>query len=242
MSSSIDLQEVFENRQQELEARLVRARSIAHPTAAGDEGEENWAEVIREFLPRRYEVARHRFVIDADGRMSDQQDIVIYDKLYAPTFFVLGSTEYIPVESVYAVFEVKPRLTKRNMLYAADKVRSVRQLKPNPGYFRIYTGELKQAEGERHLLGGILCHESAWSPPLGEPFERVMSELDENQILDLGCVVTGGAFYREKENLRRAGSDQGLIAFCVSLFDALQKAGNAPGVSALVYGRQLWLD
>lgn len=240
MSRSIDLGEVFSNRQEELSVRLARSRSLTHPTAAGDEGEFSWEQVLRDFLPSRYSVARGRFVIDAHGSVSEQQDIVIYDGLYAPAFLVLGEISYIPVESVYAVIEVKPTLTKENVEAAASKAASVRRLVKSPGDFGILGGDKPARHQEKPILAGIVCHESKWSPAFGDTFETVVAGLDEDSRLNLGCVADSGAFSALAEDVLRASADNALIAFCVALFDGLQKFGNATAVDVIAYGRELW--
>lgn len=239
MNDKINLHDVFENRQKELEARLTRARTLTHPTNAGDEGEESWVEVLRDFLPRRYDISRHRFVIDSDGDISEQQDIVIYDGQFAPTFLVIGGTRFIPIESVYAVMEVKPTLSKGTLQYAGSKAGSVRKLRMKPGDHRIHTGELITGEGGR-VLAGILTHDSDWRPPFGKPFHENLRALPPEQQIDLGCVVREGAFSGLDEEISTSHPNTALIAFCIALFDALQKHGNAPGVDARRYGRELW--
>lgn len=240
MSGRINLGEVFSNRQEELSVRLARARSLTHPTAAGDEGEFSWEQVLRDFLPSRYSVARGRFVIDAQGSVSDQQDIVIYDGLYAPAFLVLGEISYVPVESVYAVIEVKPSLNKVNVEAAASKAASVRRLIKSPGDFGILGGEKPARHHEKPVLAGIVCHESNWSPAFGDAFETVMASLDDDSRLNLGCVANSGAFSALADEVARASADNALIAFCVALFDGLQKIGNATAVDVIAYGRELW--
>lgn len=235
----INLEDIFANRQEELRVRLARARSLPHPTSAGDEGEEGWGEVLHDFLPRRYDVARHRFVIDAEGRVSQQQDIVISDGQFAPTFLVLGETRFIPVESVYAVLEVKPTMNKETLMYAGDKAASVRRLAYNPGKVRIYTGELTEREPIRPLAG-LLSHDSAWSDPFGKHFEAALAGLTDDANLDIGCVALKGAFSVGVDAVASASPDRALIAFCVALFDSLQKLGNAPGIDAIKYGSDLW--
>jgi hypothetical protein len=235
----IDLKDVFANRQEELRVRLARARSLPHPTSAGDEGEEGWTEVLRDFLPRRYDVARHRFVIDAEGRVSQQQDIVIYDGQFAPTFLVLGETQFIPVESVYAVLEVKTTMNKETVVYAGEKAASVRHLTHNPGKVLIYTGELAQRAPIRPIAG-LLCHDSDWADPFGEHFEGALAGLSDDARLDMGCVALKGAFSVGVDAVVSANTDKALIAFCVALFDSLQKLGNAPGIDAIKYGKELW--
>lgn len=190
---------------------------------------------------RRRDVARHRFVVDAEGRVSQQQDIVIYDGQFAPTFLVLGETQFIPVESVYAVLEVKTTMNRETVLYAGEKAASVRHLSHSPGKVLIYTGELVERAPIRPIAG-LLCHDSEWADPFGEHFESALSGLSDDARLDMGCVAQKGAFSVGVDAVVSANSDRALIAFCVALFDSLQKLGNAPGIDAIKYGKELWRD
>lgn len=72
---------------------------------------------------------RKAIVIDSDGNTSDQIDVVIYDNWYTPFIFTQNGFHYIPAEGVYAVFEVKPNISKEYIKYAGNKIASVRQLK-----------------------------------------------------------------------------------------------------------------
>jgi hypothetical protein len=210
----INLKQVFELRQEELNLRLRRARDLVHPTAAGDEGERGWTQALREFLPTRYEVARGRFIVDADGGVSEQQDIVIHDAQYAPTLLNLGDIHYVPIESVYAVLEAKPTLNKENVVAAAQKAASVRRLEVYPGEFAVVGGGTARHE-KKPIIAGLVCH-------------------------DIGCVVNGGAFSRYADQVATADPSDALIAFCMGLFHALQKVGNAVAIDPLMYGQGLW--
>jgi hypothetical protein len=56
----------------------------------------------------------------------------------------------------------------------------------------------------------------------------------------MGCVALKGAFSVGVDAVVSANTDKALIAFCVALFDSLQKLGNAPGIDAIKYGKELW--
>src|SRR5215213_6755015 len=74
-----------------------------HPTDLGDATELDWKAAIKDFLPERYQVEKAR-VLDADDKISEQIDIVIFDRQYCPLWLKgEGTSQYIPAESVYAV-------------------------------------------------------------------------------------------------------------------------------------------
>lgn len=239
MNKQIDLHEVFAQRQNELSARYDRVRTIQHPTGAGDEGEQAWEGVLRDFLPNRYSLGRGRFVVDSKGSVSEQQDIVVYDGQFSPTFLKLENISYIPVESVYAVIEVKPALSKATVKAAVQKASSVRSLTVIPGEFGTIGGGTGRHD-PKGILAGLVCHTSDWRPPFGSTFHETVESMDSPAQLDFGCVVEAGAFSRKAGIVETAPPEKALIAFCLGLFHALQTKGNASAIDPLSYGADLW--
>ncbi len=121
----MSLSNLFRNKQDEMMAILKLF--LSHSVAQGDNTENAWREFFKCFLPSRY-CCDKIFVIDSKENFSEQIDIAIYDTYFSPLFFKSGENTYIPAESVYAVFEVKPVFSKRNFEYAQNKIASVRKL------------------------------------------------------------------------------------------------------------------
>ena len=67
--------------------REIQERSTEAPGTAGDEGEENWANLLRGWLPRTYEVVTKGRIISADGRLSRQVDVVVLKSIYPKILF-----------------------------------------------------------------------------------------------------------------------------------------------------------
>src|SRR5699024_636396 len=104
-----DIAAAFRNKQEALNASFLAIRDVtSHPTTIGDQSEGDWVGLIRDFLPTRYTVGPI-FAVDHTGSMSEQIDVAIYDTHFSPQWFGgTSGTRFVPVESVYAVFEVKP--------------------------------------------------------------------------------------------------------------------------------------
>ncbi len=110
------LKDIYCEIQKEMIAADFR-KVLRHPTDKGDRIENTWISWFRNYLPKRYQAARAT-VIDSKGDTSQQIDVVLYDAQY--TYMALNDGDgilYIPAESVYAVFEVKPNLTTDHMKY-----------------------------------------------------------------------------------------------------------------------------
>lgn len=83
-------------------------------SAAGDEVEITFRQILYRKLPNRYYVG-HGHVVDSALNSSPQFDVVIADNTNAPILFrTQKGSEYFPYESVYAVGEVKSTYYKKD--------------------------------------------------------------------------------------------------------------------------------
>ncbi len=191
MSDKINLRKLFAGLQAQMIAQLNTNREfIEHPGSKGDSLENTWIEWLRTYLPNRYCVDK-AIVIDSKGQLSHQIDLVIYDQTYTPFVFKQNGIFYIPAEGVYAVFEVKPDLDKGNIIYAGDKIESVRKL------FRTSTkiidrGKPYNPRALTKILGGVLTIETKIKD---ETIEGHLKSLKGLKSIDIGCAVKNKSFY-----------------------------------------------
>ena len=128
-NKKVDIKEIFSGLQDQMEAKLTFNKKIlTHPVSKGDASELEWLDMLSTYLPKRYCVSKAH-VIDHEGSVSDQIDIVIYDRHYSPFILQQNGATYIPAESVYVVIEVKPTIDASTIKYASQKALSVRRLK-----------------------------------------------------------------------------------------------------------------
>ncbi len=161
-SGQIDLAKVFHRVQQQMLADLSVSGMFEHASSAGAAAEHHWIRLFERYLPQRYRAAP-TFVIDADGRRSRQIDLAIFDNLYAPLLFPHEAGLHIPAESVYAVFEIKPTISKQWLRDAAEKAASVRALRRTSAPI-IASGALRRAPVRpQPILAGLLATSSVWS-------------------------------------------------------------------------------
>lgn len=191
--SMIDLKEMFAGLQTEMNAALnINRFAIHHQGSKGDATEDKWIEFLRTYLPKRYNVDK-AMVIDHEGNVSQQIDIVLYDVFYTPFIFNHDGFKYIPAEGVYAVFEVKQDI-KNNIEYAGKKIESVRKLK-RTSIPMICTGCQHNARPLSPILGGILTTTSSYEQC--ETIEENLKKLSGMQSLDLCCCADKYSFYIE---------------------------------------------
>ncbi len=196
-SGQLDLSDVFLKVQQELLAQMAVGGLFEHASAAGTATERHWIDLFNRYLPQRYR-STSAFVIDSTGRRSRQIDIAIFDNLYSPLLFPHSSGLHIAAESVYAVFEVKPTISRQWIRDAGEKAASVRALR-RTSVPVIAGGTPRPAIQPSPIIAGLLATSSVWSPETFE--ENVCSALDalssgasNDQHLDLGCSLQHGAF------------------------------------------------
>lgn len=239
----VDVRSLFISLQKQLEVHLQTERQIGpHPGAKGASAEVNWKAMLDDHLPSRYRVSK-AFVIDAGGGLSDEIDLVIYDRQYSPLLFNRDGVLYIPAESVYAVLEVKQQLDKGTVEYAAKKAASVRVLKrtsaPVP-----HAGGVYEPRNLFEILAGIVALESSWRPPFGESLLDVLRGSTQPARLDLLCTLRHGACdvqYADDRTVvaRASAPDTGLVFFFLGLLERLQSLGTVPAIDLTAYGKSL---
>jgi hypothetical protein len=240
-TDTVDLRRILLHHEETLLAELGARELFDHPTARGDLGEGPWHRLLGGFLPRRYQVSK-AFVLDSRGRRSEQIDLVIHDRHFCPLLFEEDDQRYIPAESVFAVFEIKPTLDRGVIDYAARKAQSVRALHRTNRPL-VDRGVARGPREPFEIIAGVLAVESSWSPPFGEPLEQALGETGDDGRLQLGCAPRHGAFealYEAEEPRLEVSEDEGaLMFFMLRLFHSLQVIGSPMGIDLREYSRSL---
>jgi hypothetical protein len=97
--------------------------SAGNIKASGDEVENLIREKISLFLPERY-LVKQGHIVNSEGRVSNQFDIIIFDRLNTPKFFESkNNTVFYPIESVLAVGEIKKTLRKNDLIDFGKKIK-----------------------------------------------------------------------------------------------------------------------
>ncbi|MGA2204602.1 MAG: DUF6602 domain-containing protein [Halobacteriota archaeon] len=241
-TKTIDLHKVFLHLQQQMITALSTDREvIQHPTTKGTATELHWLKMLGDYLPKRY-CADNAFVLDCEGHLSEQVDVVIYDRQYSPFLFNQDGAKYVPAESVYAVLEVKPELDGANVAYAAGKAASVRRLRRTSTSIPHAGGKF-DPKAPPAILAGILTLDSEWNPAFGKPFAESIAKLSDVEHLDVGCVLRAGGFdigYGQAAPKINVGSPAtALIFFFLKLLARLQAAGTVAALDLDEYGKSL---
>lgn len=112
-STLVNLSDLVASSAKDMQGQLEKIRIAAtHAGLKGTAAEEILAEFLRERLPASLGVTAGQ-VVDRDGKLSKQVDVVIFDATRTPMLFTspAHSWNVVPAEGVLAVIEVKMHLT-----------------------------------------------------------------------------------------------------------------------------------
>ena len=102
-------------------------------------------------------------------------------RLYPLIFGTDAGEKFITAESVYAVFDSKPKIDKCTLEYTNKKIESVCVLKRSSRGM-INAGREVPPRESTHIIGGILAIDSV------EP-DIIRQHLMDNGFVDIGCAI-----------------------------------------------------
>ena len=194
-STPHELEDFMEQVTAEMESEYIRIRkrTSEDPGTAGDQGEENWAELLREWLPSTYRVVTKGRILSSDGRTSPQVDVLVLKDVYPQK--LLNKKLYLSA-GVAAAFECKTTLTADHIEKAAKSCVKIKSLDAGR------TGTPYQ-EMQSPIIYGILSHSHSWKQPASTPADNIEKnwiEADQTysehpkHSLDLICVSDLGTW------------------------------------------------
>ena len=226
MNKDMTISDVLSYKTDELRRSL--GLDLPHPTSQGDLGEDAWISFLKSFLPSRYAVSKG-FVFDSHGGISDQIDVIIYDRHHSPLILETPNGErYVTAESVYAVFEVKQEVNEGNIRYALDKINSVRDLH-RTSRAMVASGRPVEPRELTHIIGGLLAKDS-----ISE--KGVRGHLETYDGVDMVCAASAmTAFKRSSREIEISDEREALPAFFYLLLDELHKLGTVAAIDIREY-------
>jgi Domain of unknown function (DUF6602) len=166
--------------------RKIRARSSEDPGTAGDQAEEDWAQIFRNWLPAIYPVVTKGRILFEDGSSSPQVDIIILKPSYPRG---LRSEKYIFAGGVIAAFECKLTLRKEHIDQAFQRAFEIKKKARK----RLGT---PYDELNSPPIIGLLAHSHAFrgkkpSWAIHEAVEQFQAKYAEHprELLDIICVA-----------------------------------------------------
>ena len=179
------------------EYQRIQKRAAEDPGTAGDQGEENWATLLRDWLPTTYEVVTKGRIIGQDGNMSPQIDVVVLSSSY-PT--KLLDKKVFLAGGVVAAFECKNTLKAEHLKKVVETAKLVKNL-----YQPRRSSPYRELQAP--IIYGLLAHSHSWKGPNSTPHDNVTNtlfglELDHvehpRELLDIVCIADLATWTRSK--------------------------------------------
>ena len=131
--------------QHKMSATIDQIRhSVPHAGETGDLVERVVRNQLLEVLPEKVGVS-NGFVVDSQGSVSRQMDVILYDRPSTPRIFTSDGAQIFPVESTYACGEVKTDMDSKQLIDSFEKSLSYKNLvrkayysEPNGIFQRTY--------------------------------------------------------------------------------------------------------
>lgn len=139
-------------REMSSEYERIQKYAVEDPGTAGDQGEENWAALLREWLPQHYRVVTKGRLINEKGARSPQVDIIVLKPSYPAK---LVSVKHYLLSGVAAVFECKTTLKKKDIDEAVETCAEVKSM------FTTWNGTPYE-ELHAPVIFGLLAHAHSW--------------------------------------------------------------------------------
>ncbi|MYB95192.1 hypothetical protein F4054_04455 [Candidatus Poribacteria bacterium] len=114
--------------QNKLNAAIDPIRNLVpHSGEIGTLIEQQFRYQLVEVLPEKIGVS-HGFVMDSNGGISKQMDLILYDRLNTPRIFASDGAQIFPVEATYACGEIKTYLDSDKLKDSFEKCSSYKNL------------------------------------------------------------------------------------------------------------------
>jgi hypothetical protein len=176
----------------------IQSRVKEDPGTAGDQGEENWAELLRNWLPPAYQVVTRGRIIDHGGKSSPQVDVIVLHPSYPRH---LLNKKYYLAGGVVAAFECKLTLKSVHLSKVFENCAKVKRLiQPRRG--------TPYKELQQPICFGLLAHSHNWKGTRENLALRILDKLDNHQfdgpnhpreMLDIVCVANAGTYVLKKD-------------------------------------------
>ena len=175
----------------------IQEWAATDPGTAGDQGEENWAKWLRQWLPPTYQVVTKGLIINYEGEASRQIDVLVLKPFYPKR---LHHEKHYFSAGVAAAFECKTTLKASHIHKAIEVCAELKNLYPSR------TGS-PYKELHAPIAYGLLAHSHDWKGENSTPIDNIEQQLSNSTRshashprlgLDFLCVADLGAWILTK--------------------------------------------
>jgi len=151
------------------EYQRIQKRAAQDPGTAGDQGEENWATLLKQWLPHYFHVVTKGRILTDTGYTSPQVDVLVLSPAYPQV--LLDKKLYLS-GGVAAAFECKNTLTSAHVKEAVKtsaKIKAALSKREGTPYKELHAG----------IIYGLLAHSHSWKDESSQPTTNIENALWE---------------------------------------------------------------
>lgn len=204
------------------EYNRIQKRSTEDQGTAGDQGEENWATIFKNWLPPDYHVVTKGRLLSEKGTASPQVDVIILHPFYPK--HLLDKKLYLTA-GVAAVFECKNTLKSSHIektIQNSIEIRNLINVEPSNYLKELYSP----------IIYGLVAHSHSWKNDKSDPINNIQSKLLETdnkftkhprECLDFICVsdLATWSAYKQPMSLSRFNRNGKIV---IDWIDGVQTA------------------
>jgi hypothetical protein len=166
-----DLHEFLRRESERIAAEYARIaeRVKEDPGTAGHQGEGNWLELLRNWLPHNYQIVTKGRIMGPTGETSGQVDVLVLSPSYPKA---LINTKLYLSGGVVAAFECKITLRPEHITRFFENCVAIKRLAS-----RSYGTPYRELQSP--IIFGLLAHSHAWTAPGSTPAANVAGAIDE---------------------------------------------------------------
>jgi hypothetical protein len=171
----------------------IRSRALEDPGTAGDEAEENWAELLRGWLPANFPVVTKGRILNHLGEASPQVDIIVLSPTYP---LRLRDKKLYFAGGVVAAFECKLTLRTQHFLNAFQNCKLIKNMLPN------ITGS-PQEELYKPIIYGLIAHSCNLKSNIDKNIFHLVDQISKydreifshpSEMIDIICIADTVSF------------------------------------------------
>ncbi len=164
-----DLFNFFKQANKKIESEYLRiCESVEEdPGTAGDQGEENWKEILEKWLPNYFHVETKGRILYENGETSPQVDIVVLSPEYPPELW--KKKRYLS-SGVVAAFECKTTLRREHLKTFLENSKKIRNLEA-----KMSGTPRKDLHG--YVYYGLLAHSHNWNKEKSRPQSNIRNAI-----------------------------------------------------------------
>lgn len=166
-----DIHDFLKSAQRDIgnEYKRILKRATEDPGTAGDQGEENWATLLKNWLPSYFHIVTEGRILTESGYASPHIDILVLHPSYPR---VLLNKKLYLAGGIAAAFECKTTLKSSHVKEAVKTAAEIRKNLPNQSGSPFK--ELNSC-----IIYGLLAHSHSWKGEGSKPIENIENALWE---------------------------------------------------------------